>query len=217
MTTDMTKKSVRELLIRLTKELLDPVMSESGFRRRQNALVFSRRVEGSGRQVVLINFAFHPPYHRSADAHLYPRIHLLFPEINTVVAEMMGQGAYDVTLNQPLDLVLAKRASGSWYFSGEAEAREAVNELGERTVSWVLPFLDDFSSVEAYADGIERRDERLMLTETTSLDLVGARIVSGRPQEALAAFESRFNSARSRREYAGALAYVSRQATAVGR
>lgn len=74
--------------------------------------------------------------------------------------------------------------------------------------SWTLPFLNEYSSVEAITRGYERKDERLERDRRFVVFVAAAYILLGQPLKAMQVLEETFRRPGAKRLYGKAFEFV---------
>lgn len=209
-----SKKDIQEGLCRTLGVELDPYMETIGFFRDSNSLDYIRRCE-AGEQLLQMHFTFKPTLDSQASARIYPRLLLQFPEVNRVALEMTGPepsliGDPEITLAQPLDFVVPKEAHVYWFTYGrEEDFVLSVRSIQGYIEKWIVPFLDEYTTVASIANYFETRDERIPAQRHFYIYVAAAYILLGQFTEAMDVLESKLGKAGPRREYAKAFEYVS--------
>jgi hypothetical protein len=209
-----TKKDVRETLRGVLAEELDPYMSLNGFARRSNSLDYVRKC-AAGEQLLQMHFTFKPTIDSRANAYIYPWIRLNFPDVNQVALEMVGGNTWliggdsDATFAQPMDFVVPKEAHVYWFTYGRDEDYVlCVRSIQGYIEKWIIPFLDEYSTINSVANYFERKDERIPAQRSFYIYVAAAYVLLKQPDKAMEVLESKFGKAGPRREYAKAFEYV---------
>lgn len=209
------KKAAERLLETLVVSDIEGSLTARGFARRGKRPVFSRGVS-EGRQEVEISIQVRRSASGDAEAQILPWMLLVLPDVNACALEMVGNdplllgGDSSVTLRQPLDLAVAKEHHQRWLFRDDASATEAALARRRHFEEWGFTFLDEYSSADALAKGVESRDERLLSPRHLVLVAAAAHVVCGRPEDAKRLMDERLGNAAGRRRYAAAFDFVQR-------
>ena len=207
------KTSVHDILCRVLAAELDPYLSAKGFARDSDSLQYIRSCE-AGEQVLKTDFVYKPTLDSRADAHIYPEILLKFPEVNRIASEMVGGqhgviGTGDITLWQPLDFVVPKDCRVRWFTYGREEDYVlCVRSIQGYIEKWIIPFLNDYTTIDSIAKFYENKDERIHPQRHFYIYVAAAYILLGQPAMAMEVLETKFGKAGPRREYAKAFEYV---------
>ncbi|MBX3415527.1 MAG: hypothetical protein KF708_22780 [Pirellulales bacterium] len=210
-----TKKDVHNNLCRAIAAKLDFTMEDKGFSRDRNSLDYIRRCD-AGEQLLQIHFTFKPALDSRANAHIYPWLRLKFPEVNRVASEIVGGqhgaiGTTDITLAQPVDFVIPKKAHIYWFTYGrEDDYVLCVRSIQGYIEKWIIPFLDDYTTVASLTHFYESKDERIPAQRHFYIYVAAAYILLGQPAKAMEVLETKFGRPGSRRDYAKAFEYVER-------
>ena len=208
-----TKKIVREKLCRALAAELDPYLEAGGFTRGKNSLDYIRSCEG-GEQVLQMHFTFKPTLDSRANAHIYPWLRLKFPDVNQIASEMVGGqhgviGTSDITLAEPMEFAVPKDCRVLWFTYGRDEDYVlCVRSIQGYIEKWVIPFLDEYTTVKSLTDYYETKDERIRAGRHFYIYVAAAYILLRQPAKAMEVLESRFGKAGPRRDYARAFEYV---------
>lgn len=209
-----SKSDVHKTLCRVLAAELDPYLETKGFVRESNSLEYVRSCE-AGEQVLLMDFDYKPTIDSRANARICPWLRLKFPEVNRIASEMVGGntsligGSPDITLAQPMDFVVPKNAHVYWFTYGQEDdyvlcARSIKGYIEE----WIVPFLNEYTTVNSLANYFETRDERIPAQRHFYIYLAAAFVLLEQPAKAMEVLEKKFGKAGPRREYARAFEYV---------
>jgi hypothetical protein len=208
-----TKNDVRERLRQVLIVELDPYMAANEFTRQNKSLDYTRSSE-AGKQALQMQFTFMPKLDPRASAHIHPKLLFEFPEVNRIASEMVAHesrliGAPDITLAQPLDFAIPKEARVSWFtYSGEDDYVLCVRSIQGYIEKWIMPFFDEYTTVESLANYFETGDEGVLAQRHFYIYVAAAFVILNQPDKAMEVLESKFGKAGPRREYAKALEYV---------
>ena len=207
-------RNVHSILKRVLMTELDPYLKMNGFTRDESSLEYVRRYE-AGEQHLEMNYTLHPKIDTRADSRLYPWIQLRFPEVNQIALKMVdGElsllgGSAEITLRQPLDIVIPNDAHVYWFtYGGEQDFELCVRSIQGYIEEWVMPFLDEYTTIASLANFFQTKDERILAQRHFYIYVAAAYILLGQPARAMEVLESNFGKAGPRRDYAKAFAYV---------
>jgi hypothetical protein len=140
---------------------------------------------------------------------------LKFPEVNRVASELVGGntsligGSPDITLAQPMDFVVPKNAHVYWFTYGQKDDYVlCVRSIKGYIDKWVVPFLNEYTTVNSLANYFETRDVRIPAQRHFYIYLTAAFILLEQPTNALNVLETKFGRSSARREYSKAFDYV---------
>jgi len=213
-----TIKHVHETLCRVLATELDPYLKLHGFKRGDNSLDYIRGCEG-GEQLLQMHFTFRPTLDSRADLHLHPTLRLQFPEVNRIASEMVGGqlgaiGTTDITFAQPLEFAVPKACRVNWLTYGQEDDYVlSVRSIQGYIEKWIIPFLDEYTSINSLANYFETKDERIPAQRHFYVFVAAAYILLSQPAKAMEVLESKFGKAGPRRDYAKAFEYVKRLIT----
>jgi hypothetical protein len=208
-----TQQGTHATLCKVLSAELNPYMEAVGFQRGDNSLDYARPCD-AGDQLLQMHFTFRPSLDPRANSHIYPWLRLKFPEVNRIASEMVGGqhgaiGTSDITLGQPLDFVVPKNAHVDWFTYGdENDYVLCVRSIKGYIEKWVIPFLNDHSTVNSLANYFEAKDERIPAQRHFYIYVAAAFILLQQPERAMQVLESKFGKVGPRREYAKAFEYV---------
>lgn len=209
------KSSVKELVEIMLTESVDAPLRASGFARRKRSTIYLRQRE-EARQSIDVAYDAAPTYVPHADAHLLPALRVLLPRVTAVGQQMMGDdsaflGTAVATLFEPIDFVAPKSDTPRWLPAGIEGFLKVGDEIQAFIQRWVFPFLDEYASTDAFINGYEKRDWRLLLTQSSYVDVAAAYVVLNRLDDAVRVLEEHLGKPGLRKQYASAFAYLERQ------
>jgi len=208
-----TKKEALSCLREALSAELDDMLAASSFVRRSNSLNYLRKCE-SGRQLIRMDFAFKPKYQQGATGHIYPQITVELPQLNQVALEMVGgdawllAGASDATFSQPIDMAIPKEHHLRWFTFGPETFSECVSSIKLSLETWIIPFLDEYTTVNSITSAYENNDSRIVMQKHFFIYVAAAYVLLGKPESAMKVLEDKLGRAGSRRDYAQAFEYV---------
>jgi hypothetical protein len=158
-------------------------------------------------------FEFKPSYQADANSRLYPQIKAVFPELNQVAFDMVGHvalliGDPEISFSQPIDFVIPKDRHIAWYTYGRESLFECVKSIKNSLETWVIPFMDEYTTASSLMAAYEKRDERFGWQRPFYIYVAAAYILSDQPEKARQVLESQFGKAGPRRKYAKAFEFV---------
>jgi len=197
---------------------LDESLGRAGFRRGRDSLVYRRTYETVSQEVDLC-FDLNPRYEPGAAAHLLPQVRLDSEDVIPVIAAMTeglsagrafrGRVAGMVLRQQIQNLAPTGQRSQYWLLHTLDSADECVHPLKSFIEEWVLPFLEEYSSLESLVTGYERNDQRLPNENRFHLYVAACYVVLQSPRKAMDVLERRFGRAGARSEYSQAFEHIS--------
>lgn len=208
------RREVNEAILQMLAAKLDGRLARHGFKRNPRSLRYQRTVPGA-KQVIFMDFESHPSSDPSADVHIYPWTFIGIPAAYELAVQMVQdptllEGSLDKTLTQPIDWAAPKGQRPEWYFTGEEQIMDAGDSIADYIERWVLPFVDEVSSLRGLVWAYETKDDRTFMQESTLLCVAAAYIILGDAQAAKRVLEQRLGSAQLRELYAKAFAFVER-------
>ena len=209
-----TKKTLDAAIVSVMQSALDDFLREHFFSRTQNSLTYSRRIS-RGHQRIRVPARLRPRYRPEAIAHLVPNLTVSFPEVNDLTFEMVGRDEHlvsniqDVTFREPLEFSAPKGHYIHRYVYDEKGLHECFDSIREFIAEWVIPFLDECSSIESMITLYELHDHRLIKSPRMSLSIAAAHIILGNPRKAMEVLDETFRAPGPRKKFAKAFEYVS--------
>lgn len=79
----------KPIALYILENYIDEIMTESDFKRRSNALVYSRTIGTTKQKLEMVCYS-HPPYYAGSLLHIYPYMSVYFPEINKTAENMIS-------------------------------------------------------------------------------------------------------------------------------
>ena len=117
------------------------MMTESGFKRRSNSLIYSRTIGTTKQKLDMVCYS-HPPYYAGSFLHIYPYMSVYFPEINKT-AENMIADVGTTTIRQPIK----EKPFDPHQWILMTDAKEEVDAVAEKIRIFleqnIIPFFDD--------------------------------------------------------------------------
>jgi hypothetical protein len=191
----MTRDETKQAVLDMAAHRVDSTLVPHGFRRSKRGLTYKR---GRGEAQQSIDLTWRRPVYSDdlCDAHITPRVAIFFPEVTKLAGEIAGNpmlvhGYPDATFNATFGLLGPERNLVDWIATGEAEILERGTSIAAYAEAWVIPFLDEFSAVEALIEGFIRGDDRLSRTDSVLINIIAASVVCGRVKEALDLYDLR--------------------------
>lgn len=189
----------------------DEVMTESGFKRRSNALVYSRTIGTTKQKLEMVCYS-HPPYYAGSLLHIYPYMSVYFPEINKTAENMIsneGTMTIQQTIRQPIQM--KPFDTTQWILM--TDAKEEVDAVAEKIRIFleqnIIPFFDDLKTIDDYIDRYEQRekDTRITLSPEYWFFVASAYAIKGEYAKGLEVLDNRFKGPAIRKYHAKAFEY----------
>jgi len=185
--------------------LVDAPLGDTGFARRSNSLIYSRRIE-NGVQRIDVSVEHHPVERPNAAAAVYPLYRVSMHEVNTLVREMAGDDAHlagDLrsTLWGPVEWTSPKGVGARWYVYQPDSVPGVARAARRFLTKYTIPMLDAYRTSADLCDAPLDGDSRVVHQDWEVLRVVAARILTGRVREARELMDARFGRAGPRRRY----------------
>lgn len=197
-------------------EKLDPFFKDQRFSRRKRSIVYARQID-EAKQTIEMTYDVGPRYAPDADAHVLPKLGVLLGKVNEIAVQMAGDarvlGGAEATLFQPIDMVAPKSDNPRWLPASRDDFLEVGNEIRLFMARWVVPFLDEYTSAEAFVRGYERKDWRLLLVQPWYIYVASAYVVLNAPEKAREVVETKLGAPGLRKRFAPVFAYFEREIT----
>ena len=117
-------------------------------------------------------------------------------------------GKFRHNASRPL-VCCSKRLPRLWFTYGrEDDYVLCVRSIQGYIEKWIMPFLDDYASVNSLANYFEIKDERIPAQRHFYIYVAAAFILLQQPAKSMQVLESKFGKAGPRRDYAKAFKYV---------
>jgi hypothetical protein len=205
-------REVQEALCEALAAETDEFLREHGFARANRSLEYVRVCQ-DGQQTLRMDVDFKPSYQLAADCRIYPWICVIFPEVNRLAIEMVGGNRLliphpDITFSQPFDTIMPRGANVRWYTFGSDSIPDVLRSIKGALQEFVIPFADDYRTIDSLASAYVKRDERLLWVREFYVDVAAAYLLLGRPGDAMQVLEKTFRRPGARRKYAAAFEYV---------
>lgn len=168
-------------------------MSENGFNRRKNSLMYSRNVNKVKQKVDLVFFS-HPLGQPDALAQIYPWLSVYYPEINELAISVLGEdneilnGLQGLTLRQPV-LIGAKER---WFLFNKSDERNLSLVIAHFFRVNTIPFLNSLTDITSYLKIFENQDKRLIMDDRQHLYFAFAYALIGDYRKGYDLLEKRF-------------------------
>lgn len=207
------RKVVRAGLLSGVGASLDAYMSDHGFRRGKNSLIYKRGIAGST-QVIDLAFDVRPKEAPTAVAALYPTMEVLVPSVDAVLEAMVGgapgalRGYSDARSKQPIGFTSEKADPGRWYLRQLDDLPTVIEEVCVFLHRWTMPLLDVYATPEDIVAAEERGDGRVVRDRPQLVRVVAAALVCGRRDYAKALLETHLGAPGARRMYKQVFDYV---------
>ena len=209
-TVSMKRDDMKKILLGMLDEYMDPVLKEERFTRRNNSLIYARKI-GTTRQKIIMYFSSNPSYYPGAMMHIHPHFRISFPEINEKAREMTENMDYFVrneklTINQPIQLC-HKDVHEYWVMMDIGNREMLAQKIMDFLKKYTFPLLDELKCGDDLIRCYEKRDERIMISEQQYIYVASAYVLKGEYEKALDALEMRFKAA-GHRKYASVFHYI---------
>jgi hypothetical protein len=210
------RQSVKNALAKaFVESSLDECFGRLSFARRKGSLLY-KRTRADLSQEIEFHFDLSPRYKPEAIAHILPHIRMKFQPIVPIISAMTSNHSsarcFNGSLlfqNQINNIAPWGQRTHYWYLYNMDCPDECLGNMKVFIETWCLPFLEEFTSIEAIIKGYERTDERLHCSKQFELCIAACYILLKSPQKALEALERHFGRPGPRREYSQAFDYVS--------
>jgi hypothetical protein len=107
-----------------------------------------------------------------------------------------------------MDIAIPKDRYIRWYTSGRESVLECVKSIRSSLETWVLPFLDEYTTVSSLTTAYEKHDERFEWQRHSYVYVAAAYLLVGQAEKAMQVLEDHFGKPGPRRKYAKAFEYV---------
>ena len=195
------KSNFRPLIINILNEYIDDVMTEHGFKRRSNSIIYSRK-NGDSLQKIDFVFHSHPYYNPAAELRLYPHMYIQFKDLHEELKKVFGDNWKDVLLTdhmvfQPIEICFQ---TDRWYLFGDD-----YSDVGESIKSFLsdntLPFLDSCNSYYGLIKHYEDNSLQFAIDRKIILYLLAAYMNIGSEDKAHILIDKKFNKKGLRKIY----------------
>jgi hypothetical protein len=208
------RKEIKEVMLRMLAEKLDERLTRHGFKRNSRSLEY-RRTALDTKHVILCNFESHPSSDPRADAHIYPWIFVGIPVVYELALKMAGDsellGDPDKILSQPTAWAAPKDYHSSWYLTGEDQFMNAGSAIGDYIERWVLPLLNDLSSLRGFVHAFEMADRRIAIFPCTTVFIAAAYLLLGKREVAMQTLEQKLATPYLKTKYSKAFEFVQKE------
>jgi hypothetical protein len=207
------KMEIKECLRANLERGLDSWLSQSGFARRKNTLVYSRTFSAAVQHIRLY-IEIHPKDRPDSAAALYPWLDVSIDAVNKQVIEMIGgdlsllPGLPDNTLKEPIEFTSAKAEHARWFIFQPDSVPGVVGEMKSFLQKWTLPFLDAYSTTQGICEAYVRGDARVLSDVAQKLRVAAAMKLCGRNDDAVGAMEKWFGRPGPRKQYQRVFDYL---------
>ncbi|HWW59737.1 MAG TPA: hypothetical protein VN181_00080 [Thermoanaerobaculia bacterium] len=208
---------VKEYMDVMLTEKLDGPLKDHGFARRKRSTVYAREM-GEARQTIDMAYDVGPRYAKEADAHLLPKLRIWFAGVNEIALRMAAGNEQVVssagaTLFEPIDMVAPNAETPRWLPAGGEGFIEIGDDVRSFIERWVIPFLDEYQTVEAFVRGYEKSDWRLLLMQHSYVYIAAAYVVLNAPEKAREVITVKLGAPGLRKLFAPVFDYFEREAT----
>lgn len=202
----------KPIALYILENYTDEVMTESGFKRRSNSLVYSRTIGTTKQKLDMVCYS-HPPYYAGSLLHIYPYMSVYFPEINKTAENMIsneGTMTIQQTIRQPIQM--KPFDTTQWILM--TDAKEEVDAVAEKIRIFleqnIIPFFDDLKTIDDYIDRYEQRekDTRITLSPEYWFYVASAYAIKGEYAKGLEVLDNRFVGPAIRKYHAKAFEYL---------
>lgn len=200
----------------LARDSLDELLKRRSFERGGKSLVYRRSCDRLG-QTIDICFDLSPGYEPGAIAHVLPQVCIECQEVVPVIERMTsgiptarafrGRVA-GMVLRQQVQNLAPRERRLDWFLYGMDRANTDMHPLKAFVAGWVIPFLEEYSSLESLLVGYERGDWRLPNDNRFHLYVAACYVLHGLPNKGLDLLNRRFGQAGPRKQYAQAFDYL---------
>lgn len=196
----------KSVLAEMMDRHFDRCLFAHGFSRRKNASVYTRKIADTTQRIMIQATSSPINADRSIIALILPVYAITYPEVNRIAAEMLGEEKpRDYTLKHQVH-TLSKPVSW-WYYREEYSIDEIACEIADFFDRTVLPFLDDYASVQGFIGCYQAGDKRFPYTHGDYIFPASAYVCTGQPEKGLAVLEKHLSKPGLRRQYAKAWEY----------
>jgi hypothetical protein len=208
------KAEIKECLCVNLDSELDTWLSQFGFARRENTLLYSRTLP-EAIQYIEIALEIHPKDRPDAAAIVFPFLEVRMDHVNRLLTKMTDGdtaliGAPNITLRQPIAFTSGDSGLGArWPIFQPDSVSEVVREMKSFLQRWTLPFLDTYSAPRGICDAYERDDARVINDLSQKLRVVAAMVLCGRSDDAVGVMEKWFGKPGPRKRYQRVFDYLS--------
>jgi hypothetical protein len=208
----ITKNQIDSWVQDIMSNFLDEYLSKFGFVRKKKSIKYIRMIN-DGKQEIEITVFVKPNYAKDANAHVYPNVTIVLPNINKISLDMVGEktllaNAPEITLRQPIDLLADKDQRERWFLYDESSVLKIGPVIKQYLDERVIQFLDDYSTPEGIIKSYESNDKRVMAQDHWYIRVAACYILLNRLKEAQEVLFDRFSSQASRRRYQRVFEYL---------
>ena len=202
----------KPIALYILENYIDDIMTESGFKRRSNALVYSRTIGTTKQKLEMVCYS-HPPYYAGSLLHIYPYMSVYFPEINKT-AENMISNEGTMTIQQTIRQPIQAKAFGTTPWILMTDAKEEVDAVAEKIriymKQYTIPLLDDLKTIDGYIDKYERQEgnKTISLSPEYWFYVASAYAIKGEYAKGLEVLDNRFKGPAIRKYHARAFEYL---------
>lgn len=198
----------KEIMLEMLQESIDDVLRDAGFTRKQNSLLYSKKIGTTKQKINMKFFSYHSTY-----MQIYPFYYVSFPRINEAAKEMTINDTFlhgvihdmkNDTIHQPIQHI-AK--SESWVLENGKKRTEFVPEIEVFLKQQTIPLLADLECEDDFIKLYEKKDKRIVMGDVEYIFVASAYVLKKDYEKALAVLESRFKTLR-RRQYAAVFRYI---------
>lgn len=198
----------KEIMLEMLQESIDDVLRDDGFIRKQNSLLYSKKIGTTKQKINMYFFSYHSTY-----MQIYPFYSVSFPRINEVAKEMTINDTFlhgvihdmkNDTIHQPIQHI-AK--SERWVLVNGKKRTEFVPEIEIFLKQHTIPLLADLECEDDFIKLYEKKDKRIVMGDVEYIFVASAYVLKKDYEKALTVLESRFKTLK-RRQYAAVFRYI---------
>jgi len=196
----------KEIIFRLIEKEIDEVMFTNGFKRRRNAVVYSRKIGTAVQKIEMLSYSY--PQHELLIA---PRLSVIYPEINELTNKMLA--AINLSLPKPpIDVTFRDNIwlfceCETWFVIQEGDIDELSRIIAKVLETCTLPYLNDLLCIDDFINLYEKQDERLWMDDMRCICLSNAYAYKGDYEKGLEILKKRFGTKLSYNIYISAFQY----------
>lgn len=187
-------KDMKRIMFEMMEESIDDVLMNGGFIRRQNSLIYSKKI-GTIKQKITMNFN---SYYGTI-MQIYPWYSVSFPRINDKAKEMTENDTIysgiiselNITLNSPIQLCTK---SERWIVENGEIPNGLVSHVCALLEQHTIPLLADLECEDDLIKLFEQQDKRIVWDDIRHIYVASAYVLKKDYAEALSVLENRFKA-----------------------
>ena len=195
----------KPIALYILENYIDEIMTESGFKRRSNSLIYSRTIGTTKQKLDMVCYS-HPPYYAGSLLQIYPYMSVYFPEINKI-AENMIADVENRTIRRPIN----EKPFDSHRWILMTDAKEEVDTIAEKIRIFLkqctIPFFDSLKTIDNSIETYEQHDGRILVSENSFFYVASAYVIKGDYAKGLDVLDNRFKGPAIRKYHAKAFEY----------